>query len=89
MHNPPQRSSGWPVHRFRGVHASPQRVEAEARGGNWAKEGCTGLEQGVRDRDAQRGHVLGAVDDEQQQQLEQFMGRERVHRQGHLLGSIQ
>ena len=46
-------------------------MEAEARGGNRAEEGRAGLEQGVRNRDAQRGHVLGAIDDEQQ--LEHFV----------------
>ena len=33
--------------------------------------GRAGLEQGIRNRDAQRGHVLGAIVDEQQ--LEHFM----------------
>jgi len=63
-------------------------VEGEAPGGDRVAQSCPGVEQGVRSRDAQLGHVRRAVDayapGEPLVEL-----RELVYGQGHLFRTIQ
>jgi hypothetical protein len=58
LYNPPQWSTGRTLHPVRRDRPSTIGVEGQVGGSKWVKEGCAGVEQGIRGGDLERGYVL-------------------------------
>lgn len=89
MHNSTHWPPRGPLHGVRRVLTGALRVERETPGGNRITQSRAGVEQGVRSRDAQLGHVRRTLDAWGSPDEPLVECGELVYGQGHLFGAIQ